>query len=127
MAGRRRAVPVLLVDRLTGISGLRRSAGRSVLPGGVQVISACAGPARVPDDLEPTEIHFAAIGDIGRAQAEQIEETLDVLLERAGELEHAHYGEPANPGRHSEPVLQTCRCGARRERPRGPHAWGEWA
>lgn len=122
MAGRRRAVPVLLVDTSYHLKGIRRSAKRSMLPGGVQVISADSGYACVPEDIEPTAIHVHVAG-FG-ARAELLQDFADILMERAGMTEHAHYALETLP--RDRDLTQQCRCGARRERPRGPHPWTEW-
>lgn len=117
---------VLVVDQTYGLAGVRRTGSRPVMPGKVVVLDGTLGPQGVPDDLVPTEIHFYQVAEvIGRLQAENLNEIVDLLLERMGILEHAHVSLFTN----SSPTLleQGCRCGAARSRPRGPHDWSDWA
>lgn len=126
MAARKKPpVPVLVVDRIFGLTGIRRSAGRMTMPGGVVVVDATVGitdPA-----LTPSEIHTHMQDGWGKGQLERMELALDDLFERIGWIDHAHLPLPAEgKALPSDDLWQTCRCGARRTRPRGPTEWSEW-
>src|SRR5690606_32434197 len=125
MAKKKPPAPVLVVDKMMGLVGARRAAGRATMPGGVVVLDATCGYETIPDNLTPSEIHFHQVGTIGVAQAELINEVVDVLLERAGLVDHAHA--PLERETIEMTIRHRCRCGARRERPRGPYGWTDWA
>lgn len=125
MAKKKPPTPVLVVDKMMGLVGVRRSGGQAKMPGGVVVLDATCGHKAIPDNLTPSEIHFHQVGTIGRRQSELINEVVDVLLERAGLIDHAHA--PLERETVGMTIRHECRCGARRERPRGPHDWTDWA
>jgi len=126
MAGRRKAPAcVLVVDRAYGLTGIRKAGKRLTMPGGVVLVDATVG---VTDpDLVPNEIHTYMQPGWGKMQLELMELALDDLYERAGWIDHAHLPLKVHEKTRPEDDLwQTCRCGARRTRPRGPHEWSEW-
>lgn len=126
MAGRHRAV--LLVDQAYGVTGVRRTASGRSMPGGVFVVDSTCGPESIPADLVPTEIHVAITRDfVGVLQAEMLEECSEYLMELAGMIEHAHFAVDHIAPMPGGLLVQTCRCGARRQRPRGRRDWSEWA
>lgn len=77
-------VPVLVVQSTFGVTGIRRSAKRQVLPGGVVVVSATAGPDKIPDDLVPSEIHWHEAPLNGVLQHEWRWQVIDELMRRMG-------------------------------------------
>ena len=120
-------VPVLVVPTSYGIAGIRRSAGKMTMPGGVRVISAVLGPVALPADLVPSEIHTWMPERPGRHCVEIMQVMVDALMERADMTDHAHFAEGYADTALGEDLIQTCRCGAVRGRPRGPYEWSEWS
>lgn len=74
--------PVLVVQSTFGLTGLRRSGQRQILPGGVVVVSATAGPDKIPADLVPSSLHFHEAPLNGVLQQQWRDEVLEVLIAR---------------------------------------------